>query len=256
MKLGMPILFEYDSIEENIKLAKELNLDFIELNLNFGYCRYEMENNKQLGSLLKEASLETTIHFYDEADMASYEEVFEGYFKLLKKYLKYTKGLNTKLLNVHLNEGPVVTISGEKNYIYDKEFDKYIEYLIQNLRKMEKECNKYNIQMVIENITIPPYLEKTYKRLIQEGFKFNYDIGHDHTSNDVLKKIAKENEIKFLEFHVHDSTETKCHLEIGQGNLDINYYMNLAKDSYVVLEVKSSSDLKNSVKNIKEVVNN
>ena len=86
MKLGMPILFEYDSIEENINLAKELNLDFIELNLNFGYCRYELEHNKELKNKLKEASLETTIHFYDEADMASYEEVFEGYFKLLKKY--------------------------------------------------------------------------------------------------------------------------------------------------------------------------
>ena len=32
MKLGMPILFEYDSIEENINLARKLNLDFIELN--------------------------------------------------------------------------------------------------------------------------------------------------------------------------------------------------------------------------------
>jgi sugar phosphate isomerase/epimerase len=183
--------------------------------------------------------------------MASYEEVFEGYFKLLKKYLKYTKGLNTKLLNVHLNEGPVVTISGEKNYIYDKEFDKYIEYLIKNLRKIEKECNKYNIKLVIENITIPPYLEKTYKRLIQEGFNFNYDIGHDHTSGDVLKRIMEENEMKFLEFHVHDSTKTKCHLELGLGELDINYYTSIAKDSYVVLEVKSSADLINSVKKIK-----
>ena len=251
MKLGMPILFEYNSIEENINLAKELNLDFIELNLNFGYCRYELEHNKQLKNKLNEAALETTIHFYDEADMASYEEVFEGYFKLLKKYLKYTKGLNTKLLNVHLNEGPVVTISGEKNYIYDKEFDKYIEYLIKNLRKIEKECNKYNIKLVIENITIPPYLEKTYKRLIQEGFNFNYDIGHDHTSGDVLKRIMEENEMKFLEFHVHDSTKTKCHLELGLGELDINYYTSIAKDSYVVLEVKSSADLINSVKKIK-----
>ena len=44
MKLGMPQLYEFDSIEDNLKLAKELNLDFIELNLNFGYCRKEMED--------------------------------------------------------------------------------------------------------------------------------------------------------------------------------------------------------------------
>ena len=249
MKLGMPILFEYNSIQENIELAKKLNLDFIELNLNFSYCREELEHNKDLSNQLQ--GLDTTIHFYDEADMATYDEVFNGYFSLLKKYLKYTKKLNTKLLNVHLNEGPVVTISGEKNYIYDKEYNVYIERLIKNLRKIEKECNKYNIKLVIENIIIPPYLEKTYQRLSKEGFNFNYDIGHDHTYNDILKRLSQENKMNFLEFHIHDSTKTKCHLELGTGELDLEYYKELAKDSYVVLEVKSSADLINSVSKIR-----
>ena len=251
MKLGMPILFEYNTIQENIELAKKLDLDFIELNLNFSYCRTELENNKELYKQLQYANLETTIHFYDEADMATYDEVFNGYFSLLKKYLKRTKKLNTKILNVHLNEGPVVTISGNKNYIYDKEYDVYIERLIRNLRKVEKECNKYNIKLVIENIIIPPYLEKTYYRLIKEGFNFNYDIGHDHTYYDVLKRISSETKMNFLEFHIHDSTKTKCHLELGTGELDLDYYKDMAKDSYVVLEVKSSSDLINSVEKMK-----
>ena len=46
MKLGMPILYEFMSIEENVKLAKELNLDFVELNLNFPYCRKDIEDKK------------------------------------------------------------------------------------------------------------------------------------------------------------------------------------------------------------------
>jgi L-ribulose-5-phosphate 3-epimerase UlaE len=32
IKLGMPQLYEYDTIEDNLKLAKELGLDFVELN--------------------------------------------------------------------------------------------------------------------------------------------------------------------------------------------------------------------------------
>ena len=36
MKVGMPILFEFNTIEENLKLAKELGLDFVELNLRYG----------------------------------------------------------------------------------------------------------------------------------------------------------------------------------------------------------------------------
>ena len=119
MKLGMPILFEYDTIEENLVLAKKLNLDFLELNLNFGYCRREMEEGK-LFDLLEKYNILATLHFYDEADFGSYDEVVEGYIKLFEKYItlghKYIK-----LVNVHNNPGPVVTISGVKNYIYDKE---------------------------------------------------------------------------------------------------------------------------------------
>ena len=43
MKLGMPQLYEYEKVEDNLILADELGLDFVELNLNFAYCRREME---------------------------------------------------------------------------------------------------------------------------------------------------------------------------------------------------------------------
>ena len=35
----MPQLFEYEKLEDNFKLAKKLDLDFIEFNLNFKTCR-------------------------------------------------------------------------------------------------------------------------------------------------------------------------------------------------------------------------
>mgnify|MGYP003296390295 CR=1 FL=1 len=97
MKLGMPQLFEYDTIEENLILAKELNLDFIELNLNFSYCRKEMEEGK-LKDLLNKYNMEATLHFYDEADFASYDEVVNAYLNLLEKYAKLGKGY-IKLIN-------------------------------------------------------------------------------------------------------------------------------------------------------------
>ena len=78
MMLGMPQLYEFDNIEDNLKLAKELNLDFIELNLNFGYCRKEMEA-KTVKALLDKYNIKATLHFYDEADLASYDEVVEAF---------------------------------------------------------------------------------------------------------------------------------------------------------------------------------
>ena len=81
----MPQLYEYDTIEDNLKLAKELGVDFIELNLNFGYCRKEMEAGT-VADLLKKYGIEATLHFYDEADLGSYDEVVDAYLVLLERY--------------------------------------------------------------------------------------------------------------------------------------------------------------------------
>lgn len=247
MKLGMPQLYEYDTIEENLILAKQLNLDFIELNLNFGYCRKEMEEGK-LFDLLKKYNIEATLHFYDEADFGSYDEVVNAYLILLEKYAKLGKDY-IKLINVHNNPGPIVTISGIKNYIYDKEYDVYIKNLIKNLKKAAEICNKYNIKMVIENTNIPNYMIKTYKDLYNNNFKFNYDIGHDNNDNDQLFNIIKTIPLQFDEFHIHDGNKKTCHLALSEGNIDIKYFKDLAikNNSYVVLEVKQKTDLLKSV---------
>ena len=162
IKLGMPQLYEYDCIEDNLKLAKKLGLDFVELNLNFGYCRKEMEAGT-VKALLDKYGIKATLHFYDEADLASYDEVVEAYLVLLKRYCELGKGY-IESMNIHLCPGPVVTISGVKNYIYEKEYDEYIERFVKNLHKAEKICNDNGIRMVIENTdNIPSYTKKTYK---------------------------------------------------------------------------------------------
>ena len=249
MKLGMPQLFEFDSLEENLALAKELNLDFVEINLNFSSCRKAMEQ-RGLQELFENYGLEATLHFYDEADFGSYEPVVEGYLKLLKEYAELGKGY-VKQLNVHLNPGPVVTIAGEKHYVYEKEFDEYIARLIANLKKARDICLKNNIHLVIENVDImPPFMKKTYPLLQKEGFRFCFDIGHDHLSHDLLWNLNKELSLPFDEFHIHDAkNRAKCHLALGEGELDIAPFKNLAKenDAYVVLEVKQESDLRVSV---------
>lgn len=247
MKLGMPQLFEFDTIEDNLKLAKELNLDFIELNLNFGYCRKEMEK-ETVKELLEKYNIEATLHFYDEADFASYDEVVNAYLVLLEKYAKLGNGY-IKLINVHNNPGPVVTISGIKNYIYDKEYDEYIKRLINNLKKAEKICNDNNIEMVVENVKIPDYMKKTYKDLHENGFKFNFDIGHDNNDSDNLLKILEKVPLKFGEFHIHDGNRKQDHLALTEGTIDLKKYKSLAEqhNAYVVLEVKQKKDLEKSV---------
>lgn len=253
MKLGMPQLFEYDTIEENFVLAKKLGLDFIELNLNFSCCQKEMEQGTIL-NMLKKYNLEATLHFYDEADFGGNDEVVEAYMKLLKKYATLGKEY-LKIINIHNNSGPVVTISGIKYYIYDKEYDSYIKRLINNLKKAEKICNDNGSKMVIENTIIPDYMQKTYFNLIEKGFKFNYDIGHDYNDGDKLYQINKAKNLLFDEFHIHDGNRKTCHLALGDGNIKLKEFKDMAikSNAYVVLEVKQKDDLRKSVSIFKEL---
>ena len=259
MLLGMPQLYEFDNIEDNLKLAKELDLDFIELNLNFGYCRKEMEA-KTVADLLKKYNIKATLHFYDEADFGTYQEVVDAYLIHMERYAKLGEGY-IRSMNIHAIPGPVVTISGVKNYIYQKEFDEYIERLVKNIKKAEDICNKHGILLVIENTEqLVPYMEKTYEALIKAGFKFCYDCGHDNVSPAKLGDWINKYDMHFYEFHFHDGTKEKCHLALGQGTMDkslkkkivkesdnwVNTY-GLGGDTWVNLEVKKSEDLKISV---------
>ena len=252
MKLGMPILYEFSTIEENFELASKLGLDFVELNLNFGYCRKAMEEGI-IKDLLPKYQLETTLHFYDEADLGSYSEVVEAYLGLLKKYVSLGNGY-LKLINFHNNVGPVVTISGVKNYIYEKEYSEYIIRLLSNLKKAEGICRNAKIGMVIENVDGAPqafFMNDVIRDENDAGFHFNYDIGHDFVSGSTLYKLVQTLPLHFDEFHFHDADATKCHLALGDGIMGdrLRSLKALASDNgaYVVLEVKSKMDLIKSV---------
>ena len=251
IKLGMPQLFEYDDIEDNFKLAKKLGLDFIEFNLNFNSCREGLENSL-IKKLSKQYNMGITLHFFDEADFGLYEEISEAYLSLLQKYISLGQGF-IKQINLHLNPGPVVTISGIKNYVYEKEYDAFAFRLLNALKVAKKICDEANVNLVIENTdTLPNQscVKKIYLALLNGGFRFCYDIGHDHLCNDIIWELNENNNLPFDEFHIHDAKNRKtCHLELGQGELDIAKFKKLAEnnDAYVVLEVKQGSDLINSV---------
>lgn len=247
MKIGMPLLYEYDSLEANFILAKKLGLDFVELNLNFSYCREEMEKGN-VEELLKKYNLEATLHFYDEGDLASYDEVVDAYLMLLEKYAKLGQNY-VKNVNIHNCEGPVVTIAGVKNYIYYKDYDLYQTRLKNNLRKAYNILSKYGIKMTLENVDrFPSFMEKAYLFEKEEGYNFCYDIGHDNLQKRLFA-LKDKIEFPFKEFHIHDGNDKTCHLALGEGNIDIKYFKDLAQknDAYVVIEVKQKKDLEISI---------
>ena len=245
--LGMPTIIDFSSVDKNIEFAIENGYEFIELNLNLPYVQ-DYINSKKIPS----NELKYTLHFFDEADFGLYDEVSDAYILLLDKYLKnsYTY---IKQVNVHLNVGPIVTVSGKKNYIYKINYELYITRLKRNLIKVKKLCEKYNVSLVLENIVSLDFIKNTIEDL-EDTFSFTYDIGHDYTSGNSLNEYFSNNLENFKEMHFHDSTKSKCHLELGTGELDVRKIYDLVKNkiNYIVIEVKSKNDLINSIRYLKE----
>ena len=240
--LGLPTLIEFNSVSENIEFALKNNFEFIELNLNLPYVQqYILSNNNPTNRL------KYTLHFFDEADFGLYDEVADAYIALLEKYLSkcYTY---VKQVNIHLNLGPVVTISGIKNYIYNIYYNDYIIRLENNLSKVLNICNKFNVSLVLENIESKDFIINTIKDL-ETNYHFTYDIGHDYTSGNNLYEYFINNIDKYREVHFHDSTTSRCHLALGDGEITIKSFYNLirSKIEYILLEVKSSDDLIKSI---------
>lgn len=163
MKIGMPILYEFDSLEENFAFAARGGFDFVELNLNFSYCRKELLDRRRMKELKEKYGLGITLHFFDEADFGTYEEVAESYFTLLKRYVTPAAECGLSTLVVHLIEGPVVTISGVKNYVYEKEFDEYIARLEKMLFRVENFCREKGVVLALENSKTVQYMGKNLR---------------------------------------------------------------------------------------------
>lgn len=249
MKLGMPQLFEYEDLEDNFRLAKKLELDFIEFNMNFESCRQGLFDDS-IKNLVEKYGIGATLHFFDEADFGSYPEIVRGYLLLLDKYASLGAGF-IKQVNIHLISGPVVTIAGSKHYVYEKEYNRFTSRLLFNLKKARKICEKYGMNLVIENTeSVPHFMKKVYKELFHAEYRFCYDIGHDYVSNFIIEYMLNEMTLPFDEFHFHDAkNRNKCHLALGEGVLDLKYFKYLAETyhAYVVLEVKQERDLIKSV---------
>ena len=81
------------------------------------------------------------------------------------------------------------------------------------------------------------------------AFALTWDIGHSHTANvdDVPFLLARKERI--AHFHIHDATEKRCHLVLGDGELPLSDALSLAEEcrARCVLETKTPEALERSV---------
>lgn len=266
MEYGMPTLIEHQTLDENITLCRQLGLSFIELNMNFP--EYQLDRLEQVTDFIEKAhgaGIYYTIHLDENLNIADFNPlVRQAYLETVRRTIEIAKQLvplKNKhgrqdlplIINMHLHPGIYITLPDRKVQMFDRDFDTYMAAISQFASACREWIGDADIQIAIENTAgFFPYEQRAIDRLLQEDcFVLTWDIGHSKETGEADLSFLLAHQGKLRHFHIHDGRELppKCHLALGEGEIDLPARLQLARDtgSRCVLETKTVDALKHSV---------
>ena len=256
MKIGMPSLVEYNTLNELVDLCLKLKLNFIELNMNLPYNFIENINPQELKKTINETNIEFTMHMPDDADLGIfYESVRRGYVELFSNTIDWAEEAGVKLLNMHIIEGAKMTLPDKKLYIYEEYSQEFQNNFEKSIIALSKKAEKKSVILAIENSSNfgKTYIKKALdKSLLNPNIKLTWDTGHDALSKFTDKQYLMLNENNIAHMHLHDAVGTKDHQVLFEGELNINELLKFAeqKNIGVLVEVKTAEALEKSINNL------
>ena len=230
MHFGMPTLIELNTIEECAALCSKLGLNFIELNMCFP--QYQNLNVSLLKEMSQKYGIYYTIHLDENLSPCDFNDrVSNAYIETTLYAISVAKQLNIPILNMHLQEGVLVTLPYKRVHLFDAYEDVYLQKLMNFRNKCEEAIGSADIKICIENTNgyHHSFLKKSLD-LLQKSpiFALTLDIGHSAVTGFVDEIVIAEYENSLTHMHVHDATSTSNHLPLGEGELDLSKYVNLA----------------------------
>ena len=253
MDFGMPTLIENKNLEENVALCKELDLKFIELNMNLPEYQIEkLEEVSYFKEIAQRAGIYFTIHLDENLNIADFNQsVANAYMETVKRTIGVAKKLGVPVLNMHMNHGVYFTLPDRKVQLFEQYFEEYIGAFRKFRNLCEEEIGDSDIKICIENTDgFRSYEESAIHLLLQsEVFALTWDIGHSNGSGNIDEPFILQNENRLKHFHIHDSLGKKDHMTLGIGEIDLEQRLNIAKKYHCrcVVETKTIEALRKSV---------
>lgn len=257
MKYGMPTLIELRTVEEHARICAENGLDFYELNLAFPWFQSDKLDADDLLRIKKKYGIDFTVHLHDEVNpLAFAPEMRAGAMKNVSYALDLARAIGAKRLNMHLQNGMYSAVGGVKIYACGLCEDEYLGYVQNFVSMVEKKLKDMpDAVFCIENTSG----FKTYHRhaidlmLKSSVFGLTLDIGHNYKASEDDESFILSHADKLRHFHIHDVTKTSNHVALGDGLLDVDGYLDMARDygCPVVIEVKEKKDLLKSIEYVR-----
>lgn len=256
--MGMPTLIECQDIEQNVALCKELGLDFIEININLPQFQLEQIKADYYRRLMVDYDIYFTLHLPEELNIASFNpRVREAYINTVIDSISLSKEIGIPLLNMHMNTGVYFTLPDQKIYLFDKYINDYINSISSFGDLVNRLIGNENICVSIENTGIYnlTFIKTAITELLKyDCFRLTWDIGHDYSSGNMDTDFILSNISYIKHFHLHDAIGKSNHLPFGDGEMDLQSKIDIAKSNNCscVIETKTIDGLRKSVEAIRK----
>lgn len=247
MLWGMPSLVEFETLEENLSLCRGLGLDFIELNMNLPMFQPEV-----LEGISPCSDVFFTLHLDENFCPADFNPMIsEAWMKTMLCTLRLAKRLGAPVINMHMSKGVYFTLPDRKEYLFDRFRNAYMKRMLDLREMCRRELTGSGTRVCIENTGGYLGFQKEAIDLLLESdvFALTWDIGHWYKGQIDDGPFIRAREEWLKHFHIHDAGEKGDHLVPGDGEIDIEGMLSLAKacGASCVLETKTAAALQESV---------
>ena len=257
MDFGMPYLLEMHSIEDCCALAKELGLQFVELNANFPDCSLDVLDPVELHRLSLKYGLYFTLHIEEDCDPFTFNtKVRNAWLKSCRHALSIAAALQMPIVNMHFPHGVYITLPDQRVYMYEACEAEFHNHLMEFRAMCEEALSGTSTRIAIENTDgWKAHEQRAIEYLLESPvFGLTLDIGHSHGIGDADESFFHKHDERLIHMHGHDGAGKKNHLALGDGEIDLAERFAWAKrrNARIVLETKTIAALRTSVARLPE----
>ncbi len=248
-------------ILKEIKLAKKLGFDFVEIGMEgpLGFPEIVLERKKEILNLLKKQGMNAIAHTSWFMELgALHEGVRDAWLNEAKKAIWASAELGIELVNFHAHSMGMFLRNKKSKKQLLKNFSESMKELVE-LGK------RFGVKIMLENTAGKGEIREfdDFRYIIEhtKNLYVHLDVGHAfivggmHEISKYIRRFRK----KLVHIHIHDNHgEEDEHLALGMGNIDyedvVRELKRIGYNGTITLEVFTGNDvLKESLRLVKKL---